>query len=81
MSPAREPVETPLSPGTPVEKINSLRDHAIQNGARGRVVEALGPSTQESEWPGRFGYFVVWDAQPEVKLFCAGSRLRRIVNP
>jgi len=67
----------PFAIGTPVEKTNSLREHVIQNGARGVVREAIGPALPESPAPGTFGYFVQFEKH-EAPMFVSGTRLREI---
>jgi hypothetical protein len=72
-----------LPPGTLVEKINSLATDTHRDGAKGRVLEAVGPATSESTAPGTYGYWVEFAASglhPIARVFVAGSRLRPILG-
>jgi len=73
-------VETPLAKGTRVVKINSNATDKINDGAQGRVIEAIGPATEESSAPGQWGYTVMWDALPGASVFIAGSRIRAVAG-
>lgn len=64
---------TPIPRGARVIKINSQPDDAHGDGALAHVADILGPDAI-----GGFGYFVRWDDIPEVPVFIAGSRLRRL---
>lgn len=60
--------------GARVEKINTVPgSDAHHDGALATVAEVMGPTTD-----GTYGYMVVWDDLPGVKVFIAGSRLRPV---
>lgn len=85
MSPQQEiRPDAPLARGTRVEKINSLSTDTHRDGAKGTVLEEVGPATLESAAPGTWGYWVNFDAygmHPVARVFVAGFRLRSIETP
>jgi hypothetical protein len=74
-------MDAPFPKNTRVAKINSRATDTVRDGALGRVIEAIGPTTEESPQPGLFGYTVMWDALPGASVFIAGSRIRALAEP
>jgi len=76
----------PIEPGALIEKVNSDPGDLNPDGARGTVVERLGPLPAGTILPdgtdasGHYGYFVKWACLPDLAVFVSGPRIR-IVRP
>jgi len=64
--------------GTRVVKINSEPRDGHQDGSPATVIERVGPVRDPLTGHLMMGYFVHWDDLPEVPVFIACHRVRRI---
>jgi hypothetical protein len=68
----------PYPKGTRVQKYNSKPEDLHENGAKGTVVDVLGP-VPDGDMQGRCGYFILWDDFP-LPVFIADDRVRMLGN-
>jgi len=62
--------------GTLVEKQNSEPEDGHPDGERGKIVGSMGP-LEEPVLGCRYGYFVMWEENPEVPVFIMETKLKK----
>lgn len=75
---SREQAEGAMPNGTQVEKQNSEAQDGHPDGSLGEIVGSMGP-LDEPVLGCRYGYFVMWDATPELPVFVMETKVKKYV--